>query len=93
VTGLLDIQLMAHSENFGKLHTESQFKENKINLALQGPPTTSKKRSVCTSLIHFEHTVSAQMSHDHIATAFHFLISNRGGAAADLAGFFCTCKI
>ena len=24
--------------------------------------------------------VSAQISHDHIATAVHFLISNRGGA-------------
>lgn len=27
--------------------------------------------------------VSAQMSHDHMATAFHFLISNRGGTFDD----------
>lgn len=27
--------------------------------------------------------VSAQMSHDHIATAFHFLISNRGATCSN----------
>jgi hypothetical protein len=32
--------------------------------------------------------VSAQMSHDHIATAFHFFISNRGGAAEPLLSCF-----
>ena len=31
-------------------------------------------------------TVSAQISHDHIATAFHFLISNRGGGGAFFSG-------
>lgn len=30
--------------------------------------------------------MSAQISHDHIATAFHFLISNLGGAAVFAAG-------
>ena len=29
-------------------------------------------------------TVSAQISHDHMATAFHFLISNRGATAAEV---------
>lgn len=33
-------------------------------------------------------TVSAQISHDHMATAFHFLISNLGGAPADFAAGF-----
>jgi hypothetical protein len=30
-------------------------------------------------------TVSAQISHDHMATAFHFLISNRGPTCAVVA--------
>jgi hypothetical protein len=35
-------------------------------------------------------TVSAQISQDHIATAFHFFISKRGAElAADLAASFC----
>lgn len=35
-------------------------------------------------------TVSAQISHDHIATAFHFLISNLGGAPVVLAPALAT---
>ena len=31
--------------------------------------------------------VSAQISHDHMATAFHFLISKRGGAFLVTAAF------
>ena len=47
-------------------------------------------------------TVSAQISHDHMATAFHFLISKRGaigaalGLAAGAAGFvylFCSSVV
>ena len=35
-------------------------------------------------------TVSAQMSQDHMATAFHFLISKRGATGG--AFFFLTCS-
>ena len=35
-------------------------------------------------------TVSAQISHDHMATAFHFLISNLGGAPVVLAPALAT---
>ena len=44
--------------------------------------------------LNIERTVSAQISHDHIATAFHFLISNLGGAgpfAGALA--YCCCRM
>ena len=34
-------------------------------------------------------TVSAQISHDHMATAFHFLISKRGAVSAFFAPFAC----
>ena len=39
-------------------------------------------------------TVSAQISHDHIATAFHFLISKRGAGGAFFSAFgynHCVC--
>lgn len=57
---------------------------------------TNERRTICKSYNAYPTftrkvpTVSAQISHDHMATAFHFLISNLGGAPVVLAPALAT---
>lgn len=53
-------------------------------------PTREAKKKGGPTFTHKVPTVSAQISHDHMATAFHFLISNLGGAPVVLAPALAT---
>lgn len=57
--------------------------ENGLGTVEKGPPTDAREGNRKTRL-----TVSAQISQDHKATAFHFLISKRGAFAFG----FADCK-